>query len=171
MTSHRRHPLPVISIPICLITAVSLLSTISAQVPKSDGELRVQSLIKQLEDSNPGVCGPAAYELGQIGPAAVAAVPALIETFTHKDGYVRGNAAEALRKIGPVAVPALIEALKNKDSEVGVRGGAAYVLGQISPEARAAVPALIQTLEDTDEYVRGTAADALAKIGPVAVRS
>ena len=168
MTSHRRHPLPVISIPICLITAVSLLSTISAQAPKSDGELRVQTLIRQLEDSNPGVCGPAAYELGQIGPAAVAAAPALIETFTHKDGYVRGSAAEALRKIGLVAVPALIEALKNK--HLGVRGGAAYVLGQIGPEARAAVPALIQTLEDTDEYVRGTAADALAKIGPVAVK-
>ena len=41
---------------------------------------------------------------------------------------------------------------------------AASSLGIIGPEAEEAIPALIQTLEDGEEHVRETAAEALGKI-------
>jgi HEAT repeat protein len=44
------------------------------------------------------------------------------------------------------AVPALIIALEDED--VGVRRNAARALGQIGPEAREAVPALMRALRD-----------------------
>ena len=59
--------------------------------------------------------------LGEIGPVAKDAVPALIIALKDKDKQVRGNAAVALGKVGPSAkdaVPALTVALKDKDVEV-----------------------------------------------------
>ena len=41
-------------------------------------------------------------------------------------------------------------------------------LGHIGPDARAAVPALIRSLDDNDEFVHSAAAAALGKIGPAA---
>ena len=59
-------------------------------------------------------------------------------------------------------VPALIQALKDEDWRV--RYDAAKTLGQIGPEAKAAVPALAQALKDGDWHVRQSAAEALEKV-------
>ena len=79
---------------------------------------RVQQLIQNLRSFVSKDRVYASDSLRVIGPAAEAAVPALIEALTHDDSEVRRHATYALRDIGPAAVPALIEALKDDDSEV-----------------------------------------------------
>ena len=57
----------------------------------------------------------AAYALGEIGPSARPAVPALAEALRDAEPVVQEWAADALAKIGPgagAAVPALIDALR-----------------------------------------------------------
>ena len=111
----------------------------------------------------------AVFALGQIGPAAKDAVPALIEALKDKDGKARVYAASALAKIDPAskdAVPALIGALKDKDGVV--RSAAASALCGIRPLSKDLVPALIGALKnDKSSGVRRAAADGLGGIGPV----
>ena len=88
----------------------------------------------------------------------------LIEALEDQHEHVRGSAAEALIQIGPVSVPWATIALK--DRRKGVSGGAAYALGRIGPEAKAAVTALVEALnEGRPFYVRRQAAFALGQIG------
>ena len=99
------------------------------------------------EEENYEVRSAAAYALGEMGAAAVPAVPALIEALEDEESLVRTVTAEALGKIGPgavEAVPALAKAMT-----MGPVGDfrAVYALGSIGPEAVEAVPALIETLE------------------------
>jgi len=61
-------------------------------------------------------------------------------------------------------VPALIEALRDRDSDV--RWGAAIGLGYFGDKARAAIPALQATLNDRDARVREGARNALIRIDP-----
>ena len=64
-----------------------------------------------------------------------------------------------------MAVPLLTDLLKDRDSTV--RSSAAYALGEFGPEARAAIPALMELLKDKDAS-RAAAASALGDIGPEA---
>jgi hypothetical protein len=123
----------------------------------------VSQWVEALKDKDDRTRRGAAIALGQIGPAAKDAVPALIEVLKDKDDRVRNYAASALGKIGPAAVPALMEALKDKD--INVRNAAVRALGQIGPAAKAAVPSLKAMSEnDTSAYARGAAARALKQI-------
>ena len=58
---------------------------------------------------------------------------------------------------------------QTKDKRKGVRQTAAWALGKIGPEARAAIPALSELCKDKDEGVRQFAAQALGRIGPAAI--
>src|SRR5207245_2950920 len=64
------------------------------------------------------------------------------------------------------AVEALIGALSAKN--ISVRHAATHALGQIGPEAKAAVPALTKLLSEKDSGVRQAAVRALGQIGPEA---
>jgi HEAT repeat protein len=101
------------------------------------------------------------WALGKIGKAAV---PALIEALKDKNPFVRDYSALVLRDIGPEAVPALIEA--TKDTNLMVRARACYALvGGIGLDAKAAVRAIKELLNDEDREIRRCAYDALEKIG------
>ncbi|HEY9726971.1 MAG TPA: HEAT repeat domain-containing protein, partial [Chroococcales cyanobacterium] len=89
-------------------------------------------------------------------PVPYTQVAPLIEKLTDNDFRVRHDAADAIAKIGSPAVPFLIEALKSENQQV--RWRAASALGQIGAEAASAVPALLVTLQDEDEYIRRIAA-------------
>ena len=104
------------------------------------------------------------------------------------------SATAALKALGSNAVPDLIKLLRTQDSSIHqglrslvpelplrlrglalkrielpfaaeARGEAARSLGIIGPEARAAVPALAQALQDTNHQVCYDAANAMARIG------
>lgn len=73
--------------------------------------------------------------VAKIGPAAVDAVPALVDALGATDGRVRRRAAEVLGKLGPAAkaaIPALVKALK--DDDLDARYAAGQALKAIDPE-------------------------------------
>ena len=109
----------------------------------------------------------AARSLGIIGPAARAAVPALVGALRDQETGVRWEAATALGRIGKDSVPALLEAVWDRD--VKVRHTATYALGAVGPAASAAVPVLIHALQDPDAGVRTSAASSLSGIGAPAL--
>jgi HEAT repeat protein len=104
--------------------------------------------------------------LGDIGPEAKAAIPALIKALGDQDVHVRILAANTLGDIGSEAneaVPALIKA--PGDPEVLVRRHTAGALSRIGPEAKEALPELERLAEkDPDQSVRQSASEALKKI-------
>ena len=126
----------------------------------------VKGLIKALGyQKDSWVRMDAAYALADIGPAARAAIPALIAALANDDL----PASHALGRIGPVAVPALIAALGDENAKV--RANAAFALAYMGAPASGAVPALIIALEDNDHLVQMEAALALGMIGPAAAEA
>ncbi len=109
----------------------------------------------------------AAKSIGELGPAAKSAAPALANVLQRdRDSLTRQNAAEALGQIngeGRTAIPALARAMKDEDREV--MSAAALALAKYG---KAAVPTLKKALADDDNLVRKNAAEAIAKIGPEA---
>jgi len=127
----------------------------------------IPGLIAALSDADDKVRQNAAWMLAEFGASATAAVPALKKTLNDSNEKVRRYAVWALAELNELpheTVPALIEeALADESYEV--RRNAAEALGQIGSGATAAVPALIQTLNDENEGVRQKAAWALKRIG------
>lgn len=93
-----------------------------------------------------------------------ALVRRLVAALKDPDPEVRGNLAVALAKIGTAYVEPLIAALKDPVPER--RAGAAYALGLIGPAARAALPALLDALDDKEAEVRRQASYAIARLIP-----
>jgi HEAT repeat protein len=128
--------------------------------------------------SAPPACQQAADALGQIGPEARAAAPALTEVLRDpRFSSYRPDYALALFKIdgqaAGVAIAVLIEVLDGKGHAVrlpeqaasALRKQAAKALGEIGAPAREAVPSLRKALMSPDEAIRSEAAVALKKIG------
>ncbi len=125
----------------------------------------VSSLAKALGNSDGYVRAFAAWSLGNLGPGARDAVPALVEALGPDD--TANVVAAALARIGPAAdqaVPALVADLRGPDA--GRRWRAARTLGRIGPLAEPAVAELRAALRDPNEGVRAHAARALGRIGP-----
>ena len=97
----------------------------------------LESLVAQLRSSQSSDRQQAAQALAHLGPAAQAAIPALIQTFRHDDDKtVQGVTAFALRQMGSAVVPELRKLLGVPHLRLKV----AKVLRQIgTPEALAAV--------------------------------
>jgi HEAT repeat protein len=126
------------------------------------GAAAVPCLASALAD--PRRAAGAADTLGRIGPAASAAVPALVAALKAR---VSLPAISALGSIGPdaeAAVPALITAL----AKPALRREAVITLGKIGPHAAAAIPALVAALQDGSPEIRVEAAVALKRMGPAA---
>lgn len=157
------------------LAAVVLLGLASASPGRAADEApavvrgkTVAQWADQLADQDVAARWYAAYALGEFGPRAAAAVPALRKVLENRGEheYVRGGAARALGCIGPgaeSAVPLLIETLAS-EHHVAVRRNAAWALGRLGPAARSAVPALRKRLDDADAAVRVKAAVALWQI-------
>jgi hypothetical protein len=119
-------------------------------------------------DPSPKVRMAAASALGNIGPEARVAGPALFRAAKDTYGLVRNNALWALSQILPDAqltIPVLVAGLD--DAHPIARENAAIALGKYGDEAEAAVPALLRTLA-----TNRSAGWALKKIDPeVAARA
>lgn len=111
-----------------LIGTVSLLVLLASRAeaqsqkePTHDGR-PLSAWIADLKAPAPATRNAAAYAIGGMGPAAKAAVPALVQVLHEDtDPAVRFPVCIALREIGPDAkdaVPALTEALDDRNEDV-----------------------------------------------------
>jgi HEAT repeat protein len=121
-------------------------------------------LLKQLRTGDAAARQDAAEALGDLGPAAEEAVPALA-ALLGGDPLVVRPAARALARIGPRGVAALLEAAPSSDSHRDALAGA---LASAGP---AALPQLTRALRGPDRGVRTIAARALGRMGPRAERA
>lgn len=126
----------------------------------------VPALAGALKDNDKFVRRFAAQSLAKIGEPAKAARDALATTLKNPNEAreVQEAAAQALAVAGKQGVGPLADAVKNGSLPSSVRTRAADSLGQIGPDAKDAVPALMEALKAQE--VRLNAANALGKIGP-----
>ncbi len=100
--------------------------------------------------------------LGKIGPGAAEAIPVL--TALLKKGSRMGTVAEVLGRMGSDGIPPLIEALQ------GISGrNRIYIVRALQgfgPEARAALPVIMEILKGDDPYALSHAVDLLSVIAP-----
>ena len=111
----------------------------------------------------------AAQRLGQLGPAAVDAVPFLVDALDDPNREVRAQAAEALGALGDrEAVEPLIARIADRDGDWSARAAAARALGRLGD--RRAVEPLVSVLNDMNAHVRHMAVISLGQIGDAAAR-
>lgn len=121
-------------------------------VPKGDpAALPVQ--MELLRAPEPCVRFHAVLMLGQMGPQACAAAPALERMLHDPEGLLRAASAHALWKVDPrqaeTCLATLLEALEHEDWMV--RNHAAASVGEMGPLAKVAVPKLLKLVEARDE--------------------
>ncbi|HLY08649.1 MAG TPA: HEAT repeat domain-containing protein [Planctomycetota bacterium] len=129
--------------------------------------LVVEKLLGYDGDGSDGARAIGAEMLGDCGPAAGSAVPALVRRLKDEEGGVRVAAALALLKIEPekqasTSLMALAAELKNPDLLIRIL--AADALGGLGARARDSVPSLTAALRDPEPEVRQATKDALMKI-------
>ena len=158
----------------CMAALLFVSATALGQPEASWRGKPVAHWIGQLADDDRQARWYATYALGQIGPAAAAAVEPLADMLADRAQYeyVRGGAAWAIGRIGIIAdadriepqkiVRLLIKTLRS--DHISVRRNAPAALGNIGQPALSAVEPLIELLEDDDPQVRVNAAVALWKI-------
>lgn len=109
----------------------------------------------------------AAAGMGEFGPAAGAAIPALLQALKGQDLAVHGAAITALGKIhcqSERIVPLLIDYLDRQE----LRSEAAEALGDYGPMAKAALPKLMRLEKVQDKDLHHAVVEALGKIAPEA---
>ena len=111
--------------------------------PVSDGRT-LSEWVAELKGAAPQTRNAAAYEISGMGPAAAAAVPALIESLDDPIAAVRFPVTVALGEIGPAAEAAVPKLLKVMQEDINdeVAAGAKRAIRHIKPQAlTAAQPA------------------------------
>lgn len=133
------------------------------------GEPAIEALTKLIGHSAPAVCWSACDALGEMGPLAAPAVPALVaaidgEHALHHD--VCWHSARALgliHRLPQESIPALVNLLAHRHPPVRVH--AAYALAAFGGDARAAAGELRVLLTDEDVEVRLAATRSLGATG------
>ena len=124
------------------------------------GGMIVESLHACLRNPADYVRNDAARVLGRIGPAALAALPGLLDHL--RSEHARPEAAFAASRIDPegtTVIPVLIELLATRNAQVAAHGLANY-----GPKAAAAIPALKEALKSANHWVAHSIERALASI-------
>lgn len=125
----------------------------------------LESLLSALSAHDPNARRTAAWELGNLGPAAAPAAAALTEALA--DAEARTTAEWALARIGPPAIAPLCNALASP--EVTLRQTCAKLLGTVATGGGVQAPnALAHALSDPATEVRVQAAQSLGSLGSAA---
>lgn len=119
-----------------ILTSSAWAQGAASKEPVSDGHT-LSEWVADLKAAAPQVRNAAAYEISGMGPAAAAAVPALIVALDDPEPTVRFPATVALGEIGPAAKDAVPRLKKMMDEEINdeVAAGAKRALRRIQPEA------------------------------------
>jgi hypothetical protein len=111
----------------------------------------------------------AQWALGELGPEAKAAAPALVQMLATKGpttndvSPIIGAAYALLPKMAPASIPPLIDSLSSTDLQVYAL--AAGALGEIGAQASAAIPIIQTRLVDANVMIRVGAARVLGQLG------
>lgn len=134
-------------------------------ITREEGPLA--QIAEALKNGIPDVRRQSAAALGAVHNRKT--IPMLLPALQDLDPEVRSGAAHSLRLVcgmirgeAKESIADLAAALANPDAEV--RQSLAGALAGIGPDAKAAVPALIQALKDAEASVRATTAYALGQI-------
>jgi HEAT repeat protein len=112
----------------------------------------IPMIIGGLQDEDSKVRVTATIKLGHLGSLAKSAIPSLLKMVKDEDWKIRSRSIETLQEIGyrdKLFITLLINALKDNDNRV--RKSAALVLGIIGPDAKDALPALLEVMEEVGE--------------------
>jgi HEAT repeat protein len=150
------------------VAALLALEKIGAGTKAKDA---VSATAKLLKDSEANVRVAAVLLLAKIGKEPDAFLPQLIESLKDENSDVRANTLVVLGMQGRNAKDAVGQlrrslVLKEEGKD---RALVLWSIGKIGPDAKAAVPDLIQMLKEQDENRRVPILDALAGIGKPAV--
>ncbi len=144
--------------------------------PEAFLERRLADLIADLKSDDEEVRWDAASDVKDMGTAAAAAVPALIELLLDRriaefTFYAKGMAADALGEIGPAArdaIPALLECTRpdSKLPEEGrwLRLRSAAAIFSISSDVLVVRRVVGELTDDPEDWLRAHAANLLEKI-------
>jgi HEAT repeat protein len=104
--------------------------------PVADGK-SLSQWVADLKAESPQTRNAAAYEIAGMGPAAAAAVPALIKALDDPVAAVRFPATVALMEIGPAAKPAVPRLQQMMAEEINdeIAASARRALKRIDPSA------------------------------------
>ena len=131
-------------------------------------KLVMPHLLKATSAELPLVRKEAMTAFTTLGPAAIAALPSLLEhAATDTDASVRMQSLQGLAAIlapASQALPVAIASLDDPDAKV--RNAARYLLGTLGKEAHSAAPLLRETLRRGDELDRILSAWALVHVEP-----
>jgi HEAT repeat protein len=143
--------------------ALAALVQTGAELPEGS----IAKLAEFLSAQDADARADAVLALGQLGPQAAEALPAIEIALVDESSDIRHSAAWALGNMGEEqgarAVPPLTAVLET-DPDADVRAQAAWALGQMGIAAEPAADALLAALEDPDEMVQLEAYEALKTI-------
>ena len=158
---------------LCVLAGLLLAGPTRAAEPS-----RVADLVRQLEAGAPGERVVAAERLGDLGPAAADAIPALTRAARtarrladegnaearRANKYLYSAAVDALVAIGPKSAPALVELLPGEKGDTF--GEVNWHISSFGRDAASIAPALAKLLTDDDQDFRVRVAGVLEKLGP-----
>ena len=122
-------------------------------------------LILLLEDPDQSVRRHAVAALIAVNPDPKVMLPLFKKLMHDSDPGVHARILNAITEAGPIAVPGLINALDDDKAAFW----ACIVLRGIGPKAKAAVPALMKKLNDSDPDIRREVVLALGAMGQAAM--
>ncbi len=146
-------------------TAATLIGDIN-QINQIDDlvlQAAIPILAETLSDGDSEVRKAAASALGDFGPLADVAIPALALALTGEEPDVSKTIATSLTRIGQQSVPGLTEALNSDDALT--RLYAADALWTLTEDSSLILPTLVSTLSDGDVETRELAALGLTYLG------
>lgn len=124
----------------------------------------VEDLVAGMKSKNANIRAAAARCLSEMEAPRELLAPVLLNALSDADPTVVVNIRELIVTLGPEATPRLIKALEIE----GLRMHALAILRQLGPDAKAAIPALIETLQVPNGEVQGETMMVLGGLGAAA---
>jgi HEAT repeat protein len=129
---------------------------------RASDEESLKAIVERLSDQDAQVRRASIRALRMIEAPRQTVIPLIVKLLNDSDPTIAMRALSSIAEGGVEVVPALTAALKERDA----RYWACVALGEIGPQAKAAVPGLIEVLSDDRPEVRLQATIALGEIGP-----